>query len=61
MTNENNKASVKVSYDEFTNSFEKMFGKKKTEQDALNAYNDERLVSKFDKLDLNNPTKEDHK
>lgn len=51
-----------VSQEEFANSFELIFGKKKKPQDeALNAYNDERLVSKFDKQDLNKPKQEDNK
>jgi hypothetical protein len=47
-----------VSQEEYDNRFEAIFGKKKVAQaekvnvhydDAINAYNDERLVSKFDK------------
>jgi hypothetical protein len=42
-----------VSLDEFNNNFDNIFRKKKTESPddkVLDVYNDERLVSKFDKL-----------
>lgn len=41
----------------FDNNWDKIFSKQKTnDQDAINAYNDERLVSKFDKKQLSQET-----
>ena len=44
-----------VSQATFDNNFDRIFGKKKAkviDDDVLNVYNDERLVSKFDKQSL---------
>ena len=43
-----------VSLEEFNNNFDNIFRKKKSElpdDKVIDVYNDERLVSKFDKLD----------
>jgi hypothetical protein len=44
-----------VSQEQFDNNFDRIFGKNKAkdvDDDVLKAYNDERLVSKFDKQSL---------
>lgn len=38
-----------VSQDQFASNWDAIFGKKKVDESVIDAYNDERLVSKFDK------------
>jgi hypothetical protein len=52
-----------VSQEQFGNNYDAIFRKKNIdhESDAINAYNDERLVSKFDKEQMMTPSVEQMK
>ena len=53
----------KVDKKKFDENWDRIFGKKTVTDDALDAYNEERLVSKYDKIESKKPVdnKEENK